>query len=69
VVCRHEPLLKLGVLWLKRLQNTALTYREILRHGADGFTSQPLEGVPRIFIALKNPSHLTGFVPANFGFK
>jgi hypothetical protein len=28
--------------------------RKILRHGADGFTSPPKEGVLRIFIALRN---------------
>jgi hypothetical protein len=33
-----------------------LTCRKILRHGANGFTSHPKEGVLRIFIALKNPS-------------
>jgi hypothetical protein len=34
----------------------SLTWRKILRHGADGFTSPLKEGVLSIFIALKNPS-------------
>jgi hypothetical protein len=33
-----------------------LTRHKILRHGTSGFTSHPKEGVPRIFIALKDPS-------------
>ena len=37
-----------------------------LRHGTDGFTSPPKEGVLRIFFALKNPA---GFEPANLGTK
>jgi hypothetical protein len=40
-----------------------------LRHGADGFTSPPKEGVLRIFFALKNPTASAGFEPANFGTK
>jgi hypothetical protein len=31
------------------------TCRKILRHGTSGFTSDPKEGVLRIFVALKNP--------------
>jgi hypothetical protein len=34
----------------------------MLRHGADGFTSSPKEGVLRNFIALKHDS--VGFEPA-----
>jgi hypothetical protein len=34
---------------------------KILRHGSDGFTSPPKEGVQRIFNALKK------LLPANFG--
>jgi hypothetical protein len=30
------------------------TYHKIKRHGSDGFTSRPKEGMLRIFIALKN---------------
>jgi hypothetical protein len=37
-----------------------LKCRKILRHGADGFTSHPKEGVLRVFIAFKNPSPSTG---------
>jgi hypothetical protein len=44
-----------------------LTCRKILRHGADGFTSRPNEGVLRIFIALHNPSFSAGFELANVG--
>ena len=36
-----------------------------LRHGKDGFTSPPKEGVLRIFFALKNPTTSAGFEPAN----
>jgi hypothetical protein len=38
-----------------------------LRHGTDGFTSPPKEGVLRIFFRPKNPTASTGFEPANFG--
>jgi len=40
-----------------------------LRHGTDGFTSPPKEGVVRIFFALKNPTSSAGFEPANLGTK
>ena len=44
-----------------------------LRHGTDGFTSPPKEGVLRIFFedffALKNPTASAGFEPANLGTK
>ena len=40
-----------------------------LRHGTDGFTSPPKEGVLRIFFALKNPTASAGFEPANLGAK
>ena len=40
-----------------------------LRHGTDGFTSPPKEGVLRMFFALKNPTALAGFEPANLGTK
>ena len=36
-----------------------------LRHGTNGFTSLPKEGVLRIFFALKNPTASAGFEPAN----
>jgi hypothetical protein len=35
------------------LRRDHLTFRQILRHGADGFTSPPKEVMLRIFIALK----------------
>ena len=40
-----------------------------LRHGTDGFTSPPKEGVLRIFFALKKPTASVGFKPANLGTK
>ena len=40
-----------------------------LRHGTDGFTSPPKEGVMRIFFAPKNPMVSVGFEPANLGTK
>ena len=40
-----------------------------LRHGTNGFTSFPKEGVLRIFFALKNPTASAGFEPANLGTK
>jgi hypothetical protein len=39
------------------------TSRKILRHGADGITSPPKEGVLWTFIALKNASPWTGLNP------
>ena len=50
------------------------TFRDILhaanlRHGTDGFTSPPKEGVLRIFSLLKNPKASAGFEPANLGTK
>ena len=39
-----------------------------LRHGTDGFTSPPKEGVLRIF-RPKNPTASAGFEPANLGTK
>jgi hypothetical protein len=44
-------------------------HAENLRHGTDGFTSPPKEGVLRIFFALKNPTDSAGFEPANLGTK
>ena len=40
-----------------------------LRHGTDGFTSLPKEGVLRIFFPLKNPTASAGFEPTNLGTK
>ena len=40
-----------------------------LRHGTNGFTSLPKEGVLRIFFALKNPTASAGFESANLDTK
>ena len=40
-----------------------------LRHGTDGFTSPPKEGVLRVFFRPKNLTALAGFEPANPGTK
>ena len=40
-----------------------LLYATILRHGTDGFTSPPKEGMLRIFLPLKNPTALAGLNP------
>ena len=40
-----------------------------LRHGTDGFTSPPKEGVLRTFFRPKNPTASAGFEPANLGTK
>ena len=40
-----------------------------MRHGINGFTSLPKEGVLRIFFALKNPMASAGFEPVNLGTK
>jgi hypothetical protein len=45
----------------------SLTCYKILRHGADGYTSPPNEGVLRIFIALTNPSSSAAFEPTKLG--
>jgi hypothetical protein len=47
------------------LARKVLLHAANLRHGTDGFTSPPKEGVLRIFITLKNPSSSVGFEPAN----
>jgi hypothetical protein len=39
------------------------TCRKILRHGTIDFTFYPMEGVLRIFIALKNPSPGSNWKP------
>jgi hypothetical protein len=38
-----------------------------LRHGTNGFTSPPKEGVLQILSPLKNPSSSAAFEPANLG--
>ena len=45
-----------------------LLHAENLRHGTDGFTSPPKEGVLRFF-RPKNPTASAGFEPANLGTK
>jgi hypothetical protein len=40
-----------------------------LRHGTEGFTSPPKEGVLMIFFSLKNPTASAGLEPANLGTK
>jgi hypothetical protein len=44
-----------------------LTCCKILRHGASGFTSPPMEGAERSGIALKNTFTYTEFEPSNLG--
>ena len=51
------------------IHSRVLLYAVNLRHGTDGFTSPPKEGVLRIFFALKNPTASAGFEPANLGTK
>jgi len=51
-----------------------VTFRDLLhavklRHGSDGFTSPPKEGVLRIFFRPKNPKVSAGCEPANLGTK
>ena len=53
---------------------TSTPFRDLLhaanlRHGTDGFTSPPKEGVLRIFFAFKNQTTSVGFEPANLGTK
>jgi hypothetical protein len=45
----------------------SLTCHEILRHGADGFTSCPMQVKLLIFIAPKIHRPWPGFSPGNFG--
>jgi hypothetical protein len=45
----------------------SFTCRKILRYGTSGFISHPKEGVPRIFIALKNPLTWPGSNPRPLG--
>jgi len=44
-----------------------LSHAANLRHGTNGFTSPPKEGVLRIFFTLKNPTASARFEPANMG--
>jgi hypothetical protein len=72
LVAKQEELAKkiINFAFAKYLFHTSkrsLTCRKILRHGADGFTSPPKEGVLRIFITLKNASPSAELEPANLG--
>jgi len=54
--------------------DSQVTFRDLLqavklRHGTDGFTSPPKEGVLRIFFRPKNPTASAGFELANLGTK
>ena len=67
-VCEKYP----GILpkcWLPRYIYGDLLHAVKLRHGADGFTSPPKEGVLRIFFALKIRRLRPGCEPANLGTK
>jgi len=53
---------------------TSTPFRDLLhaadlRHGTDGFSSPPKEGVLRIYFALRNPRASAGFEPVNLGTK
>ena len=67
-------------LWARNVREFCLnadlhvTFRDILhavklRHGTDGFTSPPKEGVLRIFFRPKNPTASAGCEPMNLGTK
>jgi hypothetical protein len=67
-------------LWARNVRQLCLnadlhvTFRDLLhavklRHGTDGFTSPPKEGVLRIFFRPKNPTASAGCEPANLGTK
>jgi hypothetical protein len=49
--------------YIVRTSKSSLTCRTILRHGADGFTSAPNEGVLRTFMSLKPNRSQPGFNP------
>jgi hypothetical protein len=67
----------IGEKWPNKFSLTITTSTEIvrdfflhaekLRHGADGFTSPPKEGMLRIFFRPENPTASAGFKPANLG--
>jgi hypothetical protein len=66
----------MGEKWLRNFAESAtstslwgsFTCRKA-RHGTDGFTSPPKEGVLRIFFRSKNPTASAVFEPANLGTK
>ena len=49
--------------------STSTLHAANLRHGTDGFTSPPKEGMLWIFLPLKNLMASAGFEPANLGTK
>jgi hypothetical protein len=51
------------------VHSRVLLHAVSLRHGTDGFTTPPKEGVLRTFFALKNPTASAGFEAANLGSK
>ena len=51
------------------IHSKVLLHAVNLRHGTDGATSPPKEGVLRIIFALKNPTASAGFEPANLDTK
>jgi len=51
------------------LNSRDLLHAANMRHGTNGLTSPPKEGVLRIFFALKNPKSSAGFEPAKMGTK
>jgi hypothetical protein len=57
-------ILRIPYLWYV---NRSFTCRKILRHGTSGFTSNPKEGMVRIFIALKSASRQPGLTPRPLG--
>ena len=54
---------------LPRIHFRVLLHAANMRHGTNGFTYPPKEGVLRIFFVLKNPTASAGFEPANLGTK
>ena len=54
---------------LPRIHFPVLLHAANMRHGTNGFTSLPKEGVLRIFFALKIRTASAGFEPANLGTK
>ena len=54
---------------LPRIHFRVVLHAANMRHGTNGFTSLPKEGVLSFFFALKNPTASAGFEPANLGTK
>ena len=55
-----------------KMPDFRVTFRDLLhavnpRHGTNGFSSLPKEGVLRIFFAQKNPTASAGFEPSKLG--